>query len=148
VKPRFLDIRRRRWLTIALAAPLLAGLPGCAARPGAPTRRLLDAILARRAPYLALDAAVQERFAQDFLRHDGWRLQQAIDRLRWPALYGTRWLAWVNSSAGLAALERAERHVVTAALLSTGYFSGAPAAGRYLGWPGGCINPFARRDPA
>jgi hypothetical protein len=25
---------------------------------------------------------------------------------------------------------------------------GGAAAGRYLGWPGGCINPFARRDSA
>lgn len=118
-------------------------------RPGPPdTHLLIGHILARRAPYARLDAATVERLATDFMASTGGTVWSALRRLRYARVYGTWAERWVVGSRGAAAIERAERAVVTAALLSTGFFDAQPYGSGslvYRGWPLVCGSPFAAR---
>lgn len=118
-------------------------------RRGLPdTRLLIGRILARRAPYARLDAATVERLATDFMASTGGTVWSALRRLRYARVYGSWAERWVVGARGAAAVERAERAVVTAALLSTGFFDAQPYGSGplvYRGWPLACGSPFAAR---
>lgn len=139
----------------ALIGAAAIAVVGAALRWTTRTRRadeagFVSAILSYRAPYATLDQRQRALFVADYLRHEAWRVRATLATLRSPLLYGrpvfTRLL---TSPANRAQLTALERHVVTAYLLSCGYFERAQT-GRtervtYRGWPSACTNPFARR---
>lgn len=118
-------------------------------RAAAPrTHVLIGRILERRAAYARLDAATVEQLATDFMAHTGGTVWRAMRHLRYPEIYGTWAERWVAGTRGAAAIEQAERAVITAALLSTGFFDTTPYGSgplAYRGWPLICGNPFATR---
>jgi hypothetical protein len=109
----------------------------------------LRRIVAFRVPYARVEAASFERFVHDYLQHDGWRLRRVLARMRAPTLYGRPRLHGLAAGPTVGgALLLAERHVVTALLLASGFFDGGTAApGRtlaYGSWRPPCASPFAR----
>lgn len=140
-------------LVVAAGAAGGAGAWRSARRAGrADAEGFLRSIVAFRAGYAPVEVEQLDRFVADYLRHDAWRITAIVAQMRAPELYGRPRLhglaAGAHASAGLALLER---HVVTALLMSSGFFEGGlPVAGRRLSYRGlraPCANPFARRRP-
>ena len=110
---------------------------------------LVRRIVARRASSVRIAREELDRFVDAYVRVDGFRLGELRERLPLDRFYGLPFYERLMPGSAVEELELAERHVVTALLQSTDYFSsGGEASARFVSWPRNCANPFARNRAA
>ena len=106
---------------------------------------LVRRIVARRASSVRIARGELDRFVDAYVRIDGFRLEELRERLPLDRFYGLPFYERLIPEGAAHDLELAERHVVTALLQSTDYFSsGGEANVRFVSWPRDCWNPYAR----
>lgn len=107
---------------------------------------LVRRIVARRASSVRIAREELDRFVDAYVHVDGFRLGELRERLPLDRFYGLPFYERLIPEDAAQELELAERHVVTALLQSTDYFSsGGDASARFVSWPRNCANPFARK---
>ena len=107
---------------------------------------LVRRMVARRASMVRMAPGELDRFVDTYVLTDGYRLEGLRDRLPLDRFYGLPFYERLIPEDAAQELELAERLVVTALLQSTDYFSssGAGSGTRFVSWPQGCWNRFAR----
>ena len=105
---------------------------------------LVRRIIARRASMVRMAPGELDRFVEAYVRVDGWRLDLLRDRVPLDRFYGLPFYERLIPPGAVQELELGERHVVTALLQSTDYFSSGGGSVRFVSWPRTCRNPFAR----
>lgn len=106
---------------------------------------LVRRIVARRGSAVRMAPRELDLFVDAYVRVDGWRLEALRDRLPLDRFYGLPFYERLIPEGAAQELDLAERHVVTALLQSTDYFSsGGEASVRFVSWPRNCANQFAR----
>jgi len=138
-------MKRRTFLVSAAA--VLAGFVGWRAGAGSPQAAVIK-VLQKRLPYLKLDPAGVQRFAQDLVA------RQAVSGLKLRLLDSVGALYTSLSMTPGSRLDRAVRHhedrIVTQYLISSDFFTHGADKSRTVNYFGyydplvACNNPFAR----
>ena len=105
---------------------------------------LVRRMVARRATMVRMAPGELDRFVDAYVRVDGWRLEALRERLPLDRFYGLPFYERLIPEGAAQDLELAERHVVTALLQSTDYFSSGGEGVRFVSLPRACGNPHAR----